>query len=347
MRHDVIMARQLLEPNAENATISELKETARVGSNETALRCTAIQFLLVGTTRQQVCRALKVTERALRKWINAFNRCGIDGLIVKKRPGRTCILSGQKAQELVQLIEQPQHAERTFWTAKAFHGYLSEAYELECSYRTVVRFFHKQGFALKVPQPWSDRQDEQQRELFRQKLNNLLQDETIDVWFADESGFEGDPRPRRRWDRKGSKTRVTKNGDHVRMNVMGMVCPRTGQFFAIEASHSDADTFQAFLDEAIKFVAFERPKNIIIVDNASWHKKKTLKWHAWQPMFLPPYSPDLNPIERIWLTMKARWFNNYVCRNVDQLIDRLDQAILDVVNNPNQNRKTAAIGTLI
>jgi len=44
--------------------------------------------------------------------------------------------------------------------------------------------------------------------------------------------------------------------------------------------------------------------------------------------------------------MKAQWFNNYVCRNVDQLIDRLDQAILNVIDNPNQTKKTAAIGTL-
>ena len=47
-------------------------------------------------------------------------------------------------------------------------------------------------------------------------------------------------------------------------------------------------------------------------------------------MYLPPYSPDLNPIKRIWLTIKARWFNNYVCKNEEKLLERLDQAILDV-----------------
>ena len=44
--------------------------------------------------------------------------------------------------------------------------------------------------------------------------------------------------------------------------------------------------------------------------------------------------------------MKANWFNNYVCKNVQQLIDRLDQAILDVINNPKRNQKTTSIGTL-
>ena len=59
------------------------------------------------------------------------------------------------------LIDQPQEAERTFWTAKAFHGYIGKTYQIECSYETVVRFFHKQGYALKTPQPWPDKQDEQ------------------------------------------------------------------------------------------------------------------------------------------------------------------------------------------
>jgi hypothetical protein len=130
-----------------------------------------------------------------------------------------------------------KQAQRTFWTAKAFHGYISKEYQIQCSYETVVRFFHKQGYALKTPQPWPDKQDEQLRETFLQELKQLMDRPDVDIWFADESGFEGDPRPRKRWDKKGRKTRVTKNGGHLRMNVIGMVCPRSGQFFAIEASH--------------------------------------------------------------------------------------------------------------
>ena len=200
---------------------------------------------------------------------------------------------------------------------------------------------------MKMPQPCPDRQDEEQRRKFIQWLKETCENDQIDIWFQDESGFEGDPRPRRRWDKKGNKTQVTKNGDHLRMNVMGMVCPRTGEFFAIETSHSDTETFQAFLHEAKQTIKFTRPYNILVLDNASWHKKKTLNFFGWRPKFLPPYSPDYNPIERIWNTMKARWFNNYVCRDLQQLIDRLDQAILDIIDNPKRTQKTTSIGTLI
>ena len=345
--HDLFMARSLLKPNPENASIHELKQTARIGSGETALRCTAIQMLVTGIAREQVCHALLVTERSLRRWIQAFNQQGVDGLIVHKRPGRTRKLQGEQASRLVELIEQPEQADRTFWTARAFHGYISESYQVDCSYETVVRFFHQQGFALKVPQPWPDRQDEAQRQAFRERLKALCAQPDVDVWFGDESGFEGDPRPRRRWDRKGNKTRSTKNGDHVRMNVIGTVCPRTGEFFAIEASHVDTDMFQAFLDEANRYLQPKKKRNILIVDNASWHRSASLDWGRFEPLFLPPYSPDFNPIERIWLIMKARWFNNHVSKNLDALIDRLDQAILEVINHPHDTKRTASIGQLL
>ncbi|MGD9059247.1 MAG: winged helix-turn-helix domain-containing protein [Desulfobacterales bacterium] len=45
---------------------------------------------------------------------------------------------------------------------------------MQCSYETVVRFFHKQGYALKTPQPWPDKQDEQLRETFLQELKQLM-----------------------------------------------------------------------------------------------------------------------------------------------------------------------------
>ncbi|MFO1511689.1 MAG: transposase [Verrucomicrobiota bacterium] len=49
-------------------------------------------------------------------------------------------------------------------------------------------------------------------------------------------------------------------------------------------------------------------RQLVIVDNASWHKSSRLNWHHFEPKFLPGYSPDFNPIERLRLRLKADRF---------------------------------------
>ena len=207
----------------------------------------------------------------------------------------------------------------------------------------MVRWLHDNNFRLKVPQPWPDRQDEEQRQLFLERLKSYLLDEDVDIWYLDEMGIEGDPRPRRRWAQKGAKIRVPYYGEHLRMNVTGLVAPRTGQFYALEFTHTDSEVFQVFLDHANQEVKRERPRNIVICDNATWHKKKALKWGAFEPVFLPPYSPDLNPIERLWLLIKAEWFSDFFAKTRQQLLERIDQALLWVMNRTGDNQRTCSL----
>ena len=55
-------------------------------------------------------------------------------------------------------------------------------------------------------------------------------------------------------------------------------------------------------------------RQILIMDNTSWHKSKSLDWHHFEPVYLPAYSPDFNPIERLWLRLKADWFYVFLPR---------------------------------
>jgi transposase len=336
------MARRLAQPNPENASTADLHAAVRAGSYETQRRCMAIIMLITGIEREQVCRAMEVCDSAVRKWIRAFNERGIDGLILRKRPGAPRKISKETCKQMVEELKETQESDEPFPTAKIFHGYVREKYKIECSYPTLMRTLHEEKFVFKVPQTWPDRQDEEKREVFRQELRPLNEDPECELWYSDETGIEGEPKPRRRLAPKGSKPRVTRNGDHVRLSVIGLVCPRTGEFFSIEASHCDTDVFQAFLDEAARQVKPSRKRNILILDNASWHKTKSLNWHFFEPMYLPPYSPDFNPIERLWLVMKSKWFANIRCKNQEALIERADKALLDLIRNPEDVAKTTA-----
>jgi len=83
-------------------------------------------------------------------------------------------------------------------------------------------------------------------------------------------------------------------------------------------------------------------RQIIVMDNASWHKAKRLNWHHFEPVYLPPYSPDFNPIERLWLRVKADWFYDYIAHSRDELADRVEQAMRSFIDDKN---KTASICT--
>ena len=319
------MARQAIPPNAENCSLAELEKAMRCTPKRTAfIRMQAIRALLLGFTHDQVADIVKKSRRTISRWVRHFNESGIDGLIDKPRSGCPRKISPAQSAKYQELIENPRQAGQDHWTAKKFHGYIREEFDHEVGYRTVTRWLDRSGFRLKVPQPWPDRQNESEREAFLEKLREWLADHNIDIWYLDETGIEGDPRPRRRWIQQGEKGRVAKNGDHIRMNVTGMICPRTGEFYALEFTHSDSETFQAFLDRANADIELERPRNLLICDNASWHKRKKTVWGAFEPVHLPAYSPDLNPIERLWLVLKAEWFCDFVAKNREELIERLD-----------------------
>jgi transposase len=99
--------------------------------------------------------------------------------------------------------------------------------------------------------------------------------------------------------------------------VFGAVCPADGRLLTMSADTFDAHCFQAFLGQLLR-----RRRNgrmmVVVVDNARWHHARVLQpWlHKYRRVlrldFLPPYSPDLNPIERVWkLTRRLCTHNEY------------------------------------
>lgn len=340
------MARLANIPNRENCTLKELETASRAAASlKSHVRMMAIKALMLGLSHDQVARLYDTTRRNLSRWVGRFNQRGIDGLLDRPRSGRPPKITAEKTAAFVDLIRHPELADETHWTGKKFHGYLTQTLEEEIGYRTVVRWLHEQGFRLKVPRSWPNGQDEEKRKAFVEFLKVLLCDSETDAWFGDETGIEGDPRPRRRWAQRGEKIRQPYQGSHIRMSATGIVCPRAGEFYALIFSHSDTEIFQTFLDHANADISFQRKRNILILDNASWHRSKKLNWGRFEPVFLPPYSPDLNPIERLWLLMKQEWFSDFFAKSKDELIDRLCLALNWVVDRKTENKKTCAIRT--
>lgn len=85
--------------------------------------------------------------------------------------------------------------------------------------------------------------------------------------------------------------------------VYGAVAPSSGEHFFLELPYLNADNFQLFVDGLAE--AFPDSLNLLLVDNSGAHKAKrlTLPDHI-RLVELPPYCPELNPIERLWRDLK-------------------------------------------
>lgn len=110
--------------------------------------------------------------------------------------------------------------------------------------------------------------------------------------------------------------------------LFGAYSPINGNHFDLILPHCNADNFQIFLDEMSK----ENPRElkIIVLDNGAFHKAKKLIIPANIVLiFLPPYSPELNPSEKIWAKFK-RAFTNKWFSNLDKVEDFIGKQVVSI-----------------
>lgn len=187
-----------IEINAENATLEEVKLAMQCGLTRDAYRrLQSIELLLKGYERDEVRDILSVTDRSMQRWISKFNERGIDGIIERGEAGRPRKIERERfEEEIVPLILHPEECEEVHWTAVKFHGYLVNDLAYELSYRTLLRYFHEQDIKLLMPRRWPEKQDPEKRQAYIEAMRGILSNSCNKVWFGDESGIEGDPRPR-------------------------------------------------------------------------------------------------------------------------------------------------------
>jgi transposase len=112
--------------------------------------------------------------------------------------------------------------------------------------------------------------------------------------------------------------------------LYGAFSPITGDHILIEFPTCNSELFQIFLDE----LSCEKQKTLIIMvlDNGAFHKAKKLKIPSnIKLVFLPPYSPKLNPAEKMWARLK-RTFTNKLFNSLNEISAFLDNAVNGINN---------------
>lgn len=155
----------------------------------------------------------------------------------------------------------------------------------------------------------------------------------LDIWVQDESRIDQQGSLTRIWAPKGTRPRKVKQGQFIYSYIYGASCPNTGDSFGLILPATNTDCMQTYLDALSEHI--QKGRHVaLIVDNAGWHTSKRLKIPKNITLIpLPPYSPELNPMEQVWQWMKHNYLSNICFDNYQNILDKLTQAWNAFANN--------------
>ena len=159
----------------------------------------------------------------------------------------------------------------------------------------------------------------------RKRLQELEQSGKVRVLFQDEAGFGRITKPQMCW--ITGKVRPSIPCHHIReyRYAYGAVDPMDGENFFILAPYCNSAWMNVFFHELSQ--AYPNDYLILVMDNASWHKSKALEIpRNIEIVNIPPYTPEMNPIEQIWRELRKS-FANRLFPTLEKVMDQLCEAI--------------------
>ena len=147
--------------------------------------------------------------------------------------------------------------------------------------------------------------------------------------FQDEAGFGRINTPKACWCPANHRPSVPCHRIREYQYAYGAVEPMTGDNFFLVMPKCNTDCMNIFLKKLSE--EYKKDTIVLVCDGASWHKSKTLQIpHNIVILFLPPYTPEMNPIEQIWTYIRNEGFKNEAFNSLKDVINRLCSVICEI-----------------
>ena len=116
--------------------------------------------------------------------------------------------------------------------------------------------------------------------------------------------------------------------------IFGAICPSKGKGAGLVLPYCDTEAMQDHLAEISQAVD-PGAHAVLILDQAGWHVTPKLRVpDNMTLMFLPPRSPELNPVENVWQFMRDNWLSNRVFKDYEDIVDQCCRAWNRLVDQP-------------
>ncbi|ATD36464.1 TPA: IS630 family transposase [Salmonella enterica] len=309
------------------------KEAQQTYDKNHARRLIAMLMLHQGMTVTDVARLLCAARSSVGRWINWFTLHGVEGL-KSLRPGRAPRWPVADILQLLPLLVQRSPKDfgwlRSRWSTELLVLVINRLFDVTLHRSTLHRYLRQADMVWRRAAPTLKIKDPHYEEKRLVIDQALAQEQTAHpVFYQDEVDIDLNPKIGADWMPKGQQKRIATPGQNQKHYLAGALHSGTGRVHYVSGSSKSSDLFISLLETLRR--TYRRAKTITLVaDNYIIHKsRKVERWLEEKPkfrlLFLPMYSPWLNPIERQWLSLHETITRNHQCRYMWQLLKQVAQ----------------------
>lgn len=309
------------------------KEAQQTHDKNHARRLIAMLMLHQGMTVTDVARLLCAARSSVGRWINWFTLHGVEGL-KSLRPGRAPRWPVADILQLLPLLVQRSPKDfgwlRSRWSTELLALVINRLFDVTLHRSTLHRYLRQADMVWRRAAPTLKIKDPHYEEKRLVIDQALAQEQTAHpVFYQDEVDIDLNPKIGADWMPKGQQKRIATPGQNQKHYLAGALHSGTGRVHYVSGSSKSSDLFISLLETLRR--TYRRAKTITLVaDNYIIHKRRKVeRWLEENPkfrlLFLPMYSPWLNPIERLWLSLHETITRNHQCRYMWQLLKQVAQ----------------------
>ena len=153
------------------------------------------------------------------------------------------------------------------------------------------------------------------------KENQFPPETPVEIWFQDEARVGQKNSLVYQWAKTGTRPRQPQDQRYENAYVFGAICPARDTGAAIVMPFADTHAMQTHLDEISQHVTAGSIAALLL-DRAAWHTTgKLVVPGNIVLIYLPPKSPELNPVENIWQYLRQTWLSNRVFESYEDICD--------------------------
>lgn len=274
--------------------------------------CDRIKAVLAyndGYSYSEIARILLLDDETIRRHIEGYLK---EKKLHPNNGGSDSKLTDRESRELIDHLEKI-----TYLYVKDICCYVKRKYYKNYSVSGMTKWLHTNGFSYKKPHAVPAKADREQQIQFINYYNKLKAKagQKEPIYFVDSVHPQHQTHLTHGWILKGIRKEIATTGRQYRLNFMGGICLSGHRIIYQQADQVNADSIAWFLSQLRKLNP-GKFKLHIIWDNAGYHRDREIKNFAEslaiELHYLPPYSPNLNPIERLWKIMHEHvTYNKY------------------------------------